>query len=206
VQPHFKRLATQRETRSRCPPSVAIEDRANIYAYVGENPLTSIDPLGLYLALVVTLPDGSYYFPMTTVKNPKQTLPSAYGEPQGTPVPIAVPEGVNPQNLINYFSGHPGYVEFGAYWGMGVVFPNSSSANPKGLYKNPKFDAFGNFEFGATGAAAGIGCSTLTRAATAVHFGNQSPINTHDIQTGFNAVAAGGKVGVLDTEIFGGGR
>ena len=64
---------------------------------------------------------------------------------------------------------------------------------PKGLY-----DAYGNFEYGATGAAAGFSCSLLQFAANVLHKGKNNPINTADIQTGYNVISNGGTLGIIN--------
>jgi len=60
------------------------------------------------------------------------------------------------------------------------------------------YDAFGNFEYGATGAAAGFPNAILQDAADAFHGGHNDPINTRDIQAGFDAMSNGGTLGTVD--------
>lgn len=67
------------------------------------------------------------------------------------------------------------------------------------------YDAYGNFEYGATGDAAGFPLWVLQGAADYRHNWNNNPINTSDISSGFNAIPAGGTLSVVDTEMFGGG-
>jgi uncharacterized protein RhaS with RHS repeats len=71
------------------------------YAYVANDHLNATDPLGLYSTLVVTLPNGTQYMPMTTVKNSAQAAATSYGVPVGTDVPIAVSPDVNPQTMVD---------------------------------------------------------------------------------------------------------
>jgi len=83
-----------------------------------------------------------------------------------------------------------GYAPFGAYWA-------SPLRDYKGNYGD-MFDAYGNFEYGATGAADQISSSTLTGVADMLHLWSNSPINTTDILSGFNAIAQGGTLGIID--------
>jgi len=63
------------------------------------------------------------------------------------------------------------------------------------------FDAYGNFAYGATGEASGYSSSTLTVMGDITHpnqgFVN-NPINTQDIQSGYNAIANGGTLGTVE--------
>jgi hypothetical protein len=81
------------------------------------------------------------------------------------------------------------YPTFGMYW-------SAPASNYKAI--SPIYDAYGNFEYGATGAAAGIPSSTLQEAANALHGGANDSINTQDIQSGYNAVSAGGSLGTFN--------
>jgi hypothetical protein len=141
---------------------------------------------------VVTLPNGTSYVPMTAVKNPAQAAPSSYGLPVGTPVPIAVPIGENPQNIVNWSSS----LGIG-----GILFVYRPGGGLDFKQRNPMFDALGNFLFGATGAKHGSSCSEMTWFGDKAHAsGVNDPINTFDIQSGFNALARGGVLSVVDTE------
>ena len=42
------------------------------------------------------------------------------------------------------------------------------------------FDAYGNIEYGATGASANIDCDTLVGVGDLLHGGHNDPINTHE--------------------------
>jgi len=69
---------------------------------------------------------------------------------------------------------------------------------------NPMYDALGNFLFGAAGAKHGSSCETMTTIGDMAHTGGRNdPINTRDIQSGFNALTAGGTLSVVDTESAG---
>jgi len=63
------------------------------------------------------------------------------------------------------------------------------------------FDAYGNFEFGATGAAAGFSLLTLQVAADVLHGGTNDPINQTDIQSGFVAIEKGGKLSTTEEKL-----
>jgi hypothetical protein len=54
------------------------------------------------------------------------------------------------------------------------------------------YDAFGNFEFNATGAAVGFDMTTLGEAGEIVHGGSNNVINEGDILQGWIAVEDGG--------------
>jgi hypothetical protein len=127
---------------------------------------------------------------MTTVKNPAQA--AAYGLPVGATTAIATPPGANPQGDVNCWANakDKGFGAFKNYW-----------ADPAHNYKvvnGPMYDAYGNFEFGATGSAAGFPLLIIQGAADYLHNWNNNPINTNDINSGFNAIAAGGKLSIID--------
>lgn len=167
----------------------------NLFRYVQNNPVNLIDPLGLYLALVVNYPGGGGYVPLTEVKNSAQA--KAFGEPIGAFVPIAVPPGADPQDMVNSWgSGYNifnGPAEFAWTWRQGG--PNDYKL------RNPMWDAYGNFEYGATGAAAGYSSDTLTFIGDITHPGNgfkNYPQNTRDILSGFGAISSGGSLSTFN--------
>ena len=127
---------------------------------------------------------------MTTVKNSAQA--ASYGIPIGTATAIAVPAGQDPQAEVNSWANTSmnGPVPFAFYWRPGG--PHD--------YKliDPMFDAYGNFQYGATGAAAKYSCETLTGMGDRLHGGHNNPINTRDIQSGFNAIYSGGTLSIID--------
>jgi hypothetical protein len=146
-------------------------------------------------ALLVTMPDGSHYMPTTTIKNQPQA--DAVNAPIGSTVPVMVPPDVDPQGMVDQWrsnSGNNGIMndaDFAWTW-------HQKGAND---YKNadkypektrPAYDAYGNFEYGATGAAVGYSPDTLTRMGDITHGGTNHPVNTRDIQSGSNAILNGG--------------
>ncbi|MFX8676716.1 RHS repeat-associated core domain-containing protein, partial [Acinetobacter baumannii] len=58
----------------------------NFHAYCNKSPIDCNDPSGMYPSVVVTMPDGSTYTPMTTVKNDSQA--KNYGLPVGSQTAI----------------------------------------------------------------------------------------------------------------------
>jgi len=168
----------------------------NFYAYANNNPINANDPYGLYPAIVVTLPDGTQYVPMTWVKNSAQAR--SFGVPQNTPVAIAVPPGVNPQSMVNTAADFADLlsdpVAFAGYW---------MPYGPNDFKRlNPMYDAAGNFLYGATGSAAGYSDITLQSAADVLsillHGQRNNPINSMDIEQGYGAISLGGTLGITE--------
>jgi RHS repeat-associated protein len=152
--------------------------------------------------LEVTLPGGKEYMPMTVVKNAAQA--KLFGLPVGSPIPISVPPGVNPQALVNAWRAAGALptgalalnVAFGEFWMPG------GSHDYKQQSPKSKYDAFGNFEFGATGVAAGFTGAHLQNEATNIQkvkqrnpLASNDPVNTMDIQSGIRAESRGGTLG-----------
>jgi RHS repeat-associated protein len=158
----------------------------------------SLEQLGAFApkfpVVVVTMPNGTQYLPETKVKDNAQV--NTAGVPINTPIYIAVPQGINPQNVVNTFKSenwlNPSFIEhFDQFW-----------SNPANDYKTKYgaiYDAFGNFEYGATGAEMGLPLSILQGEANHLskkkHGIPNVPINVADINSGYNAISGGGKLG-----------
>jgi hypothetical protein len=127
---------------------------------------------------------------MTVVKNPAQA--AAYGLPQGTPTAIAVPPGANPQGAVSCWenASDRGLEAFKQYW-------SDPNHNYKDVY-GPMYDAYGNFMYGATGAADNIDLVLLQLVAQYLHNWNNNPINSLDIMNGYDAVPEGGRLSIID--------
>jgi hypothetical protein len=159
----------------------------------------------LYPALWVTSQNGTGAFAMTTIKNAAQAKAYRDAGVNGpitvgvTSVPIAVPSGINPQTMVNSWAGSSSttnfspsaYLPFAGFW---IPY----GPNDYKIWRGPMFDAFGNFEYGATGEAAGFTDTMLQDAAILVHGGQNDLININDIQAGFDAINNGGKLGIVD--------
>jgi RHS repeat-associated protein len=134
----------------------------------------------LFQLLVVTTPTGTY-MPVTKVKNSQQAATAQV--PVDTPIYIAVPNYVDPQFAVNFWKSHPFLLypqEFKHYW--------QAKVHDYKLH-NAIYDAFGNFEYGATGRAAGVSQRMLQYEGAHVHAGGViDPININDINSGFNAI------------------
>jgi hypothetical protein len=148
---------------------------------------------GNYQAVQVTYTDSEghqlTYMPITRVKNQAQA--DRLGVPVGLIAPIFVPPGQNPQGMIDKWAGdtftHP--IDFYNTWKGGG--PNDYKLT------NPIYDAYGNFEYGATGIAAGFADNNLRGIADLLHGGTNNPINNQDIQSGINVVNRGGVIIVV---------
>jgi RHS repeat-associated protein len=148
-----------------------------------------------YQVVVVTPKSGAAYEPTSKVKNSAQALVA--GVKQDTPIRIAVPPGINPQTTVDQ-------------WSSGSIWSSRSALNPrtwsafKKFWSDPAnnykkvygaiYDAYGNFEFGATGAAAFFGLPALEAAADYLHGGANDPINRTDIASGYEAIEKDGKL------------
>jgi hypothetical protein len=134
--------------------------------------------------------------PMTTIKNAAQAL--VLGRFIGSPVPIFVPPGQNPQQTINAWSRttFPSNVpNFYAAFKPGG--PNDFKLSALG---GPIYDSYGNFLYGASGQAAGILSSVLQGVGDLIHGGQNNPVNVFDIQLGIDTVRRGGAVSVVPVD------
>ena len=149
--------------------------------------------LSVRQAVVVTLPYGTSYMPMTTVKNLAQA--QRLGVFIESAVPIFVPSGQNPQATIN---------GWGAARGPSILTSFFSAFQPGGPndFKliSPIYDPYGNFIYGASGQAAGIPSSLLQGMGHLIHGGQNNPINVFDIQLGIDAVRMGGVISVVPVD------
>jgi RHS repeat-associated protein len=174
--------------------SFAVSETINAIPTISTTVTGAISRSLLYHVVVVTLPTGSTYEPLSKVKNSDQAVIA--GVAVNTPIRIAVPPGIDPQTMVDQ-------------WNSGSVWSSRSALNPRtwlafkkfwsdpnNNFKNQKkiFDAFGNFELGATGAAAFFGLPILEAEADRLHGGTNDPINRADIQSGFEAIEKGGKL------------
>jgi RHS repeat-associated protein len=187
-----------------------------VYSAVFRDTLNIIQPLGLsatmapYPVVVVTLPNGTQYTPETKVKDADQA--GILGLPRYTLIRIPVPVDVNPQGLVDMWANarlSDNIVSFLYFWHQGG--PHDYKDPKNGRRNSAIYDAFGNFEFGATGCAAGFDLSTLEFAGEVAHpsggwrpphlqFQND-PINEADIGSGYNAIASGGKLSVEEESL-----
>jgi RHS repeat-associated protein len=179
-------------------PSTIFSD-PGLFGQPADNDLDSATSSGTYQALLVTSPDGTQYMPVTEVKNQAQA--NQLGVPVGTIAPIIVPPGQDPQGMINDWTGFSlGNNPYNFAWTWRPDGPND--------YKNAQppqtsiYDAYGNFEYGATGQASGnfIDGSVLTTMGDISHGGTNNPVNTQDIQSGVNTVKNGGTVSVVPVQ------
>ena len=169
-------------------------DTINAMPIISIRIIVAIKRALLYHVVVVTPSSGAAYEPESKVKNSDQA--GIAGWPIGTPIRIAVPPGIDPQTMVDQ-------------WSSGSVWSSRSALNPRTWFafrkfwsdpnnnfktQNKMFDAFGNFELGATGAAAFFGLPILEAEADRLHGGTNDPINRADIQSGFEAIEKGRKL------------
>jgi RHS repeat-associated protein len=159
-----------------------------------------------YPVVVVTL-NGKQSMPETTVKDGGQASQIPGSVTGMTRIYIAVPPSVDPQGLVNQWAketgSHAKWPEFAWFWR-----PGGDNDYKK---HNALWDAFGNFEYGATGAAAGFTLKQLEDAGDDLHpnfsggllhpkFQNNS-INKADIKSGFDAIKNGGTLSIQQESI-----
>ena len=118
--------------------------------------------------VVVTPSNGAPYEPQTKVKDSAQA--GIFGLPIGTPIHIPVPKSVDPQGLVDMWAKKSSSYytpSFFWYWRPG-------GENDYKRTISQEFDAFGNFEYGATGAGRGMTLNELklvdTWATRIFHF------------------------------------
>jgi len=141
--------------------------------------------------LQVKKTDGSVAIVKTKVKTQEQA--DLLGVPVGTEVPVFVPPGKDPQAMVDEWSRtktkNP--VGFAVTW-------RPEGDNDYKKRNSAIYDAYGNFEYGATGAAYGFSRAEIVGAgegdARLLHHAPNNPINRADIEAGHDAVSHGGKL------------
>jgi hypothetical protein len=174
----------------------------------------SLQQLGAFApkfpVVVVTMPNGTQYLPETKVKDSDQQ--NIVGAAIGTPIYIAVPQGVVPQELVDTWTyNKKGKRETGQsidafldFWRPGGPH-DYKSLNPP---SSEIYDAFGNFEFGASAYPAGFTLEQILWWGDRAHpsgqhwFGENNPINSADITSGYNATKNGGKLSTEQRSIL----
>jgi RHS repeat-associated protein len=173
-----------------------------------KNSTGSTSAQNTYRVLATEYPDGQTVYEFTKLKNDAQvklyraTFGGGDNIKIGTGVPILVPPGEDPQATIDAWgnggpfisleAGKAGrYINEGAFY---YVFRPGGPNDFKAI--NPLYDAYGNFLFGASGAALGVSESDLQFAGNALHavtYGRSNfSQNVQDIHSGFNAIGVGG--------------
>ncbi len=150
-------------------------------------------------AVIVTLPGGEQYMPMTTIKNAAQAR--VLGRFIGSPVPIFVPPGVNPQAIINRWAIQSASVPSTSGDSLASFY---YAFRPGGPYDfkliNPIFDASGNFIYGASATSAGYPSSVVQGIPQLMKGGQNDPVNIYDIQSGIDAMMMGGTITVVPVD------
>ena len=169
-------------------------DTINAMPIISFRIIIAIKRAQLYQVVVVTPSSGAAYEPESKVKNSDQA--AIAGWPIGTPIRIAVPPGIDPQTMVDQWRSSSAWSSRSALnprtWFAFKKFWSDPNNNFKA--QNKIFDAFGNFELGATGAAAFFGLPILEIEADRLHGGTNDPINRTDIASGYDAIAKGGKL------------
>jgi hypothetical protein len=160
-----------------------------------------------YPVVVVTMKNGTQYLPETKVKDDDQQ--NIVGAIIGTPIYIAVPLGVDPQALVDTWTYNKhgkketgqSIVAFLDCWKPGGPHDYKSLNRPS----SEIYDAFGNFEFGASGCGAGFDLGNLLWWGDKAHGGingKHDPINSADITSGYNSIKDGGTLGIEERSIL----
>lgn len=144
--------------------------------------------------VVITYPNKTKCSPYTHIKSDNKPQAAAFGKPLGAAVPIPVPpdSGIYPQATVNAWRAiGTDYLDFALFWR--AHGPNDYKWDYKTGKARPQFDAYGNFEYGATGSGAGFPLKRLQDVAAALHDGGvNNPVNIADIKDGFDAISNGG--------------
>ena len=156
------------------------------------DPTTLQTPLiPIYQALAITLPNGTQTIPMTFVKN--QTQGDILHRPVYSRVPIFVPQGMDPQAIVNRFAGTTFPSNFSAFYK--AFNPRNGTLNLKAI--NPIWDSFANVMYGWSGTVGGYPMFVLQGVGDAVHFGFNDVINVYDINLGIGAAQMGATASVV---------
>lgn len=140
----------------------------------------------------MTKPDGTKAIVKTKVKTQEQA--DLLGVPVGTDVPVFVPPGKDPQAMVDQWNRTTTKtpVDFATTW-----MPHGDN-DYKEAEKGAIYDAYGNFEYGAAGAAYGFPKAEIIAAGEGAalfqHGELNNPINRADIEAGHDAVSQGGKL------------
>jgi RHS repeat-associated protein len=169
-----------------------------VYSSVLQLSLNTLESVGVvsaatapYPVLVVTM-GSKQYMPETTVKDDAQAAIIPGAVKGVTKIYIAVPPTANPQAMVNYWSNHSFYDNEFAFRDYFKIGGAHDYKNDKQFADRAIFDAFGNFNYGACGEAAGVPHWLLQHEANKGKPGGNNPINTADINSGFDAIEKGG--------------
>lgn len=149
---------------------IGLRGGLSTYGYAYQNPLIYVDPLGLYAG------GAAMRFCFAGGCTPEPNPP----EPEcPCPTPPIGPSEECLANNIALAEEHPAW-NFGnfAAWAFTIV-PNHGPWDYKRI--DPRYEPFGNFNYGATGAAMGVPETMARRAAGGYgeYFGDYDPQNGH---------------------------
>lgn len=147
-------------------------------------------------------PDGTTVMPFTTVK-PNQA--GETGLNSGTPLPIYVPPGTDPNSFIALGNEINSYGQ-GLSFSVGAVagyFTPGTGYDPK-TQIDSIYDQWGNVAHGLAGATAGVPTSILQAGGDAAHLKTTGqfpnlPVNKQAIQLGATLANPGYKIIVIPT-------